>query len=155
MKKLLITLLILSFTYTSNSQDVYKKIFSNAEKIVNDPNSNPTLLDVCNFEVMALKYLKQQAFKSHEEVEVSFLDNQAYYMTQYINSFFKTLSSLREQPKEQKKMIISYMKTSCSNPLFNDNDTETTECFVTDSTSFIRFSLNTDWEKAYNVISSK
>ncbi|MBR6286249.1 MAG: hypothetical protein IKR18_04565 [Bacteroidaceae bacterium] len=152
MKKLLITALMLTFAFSSNSQDVFKRIFNNAEKIVNDPNSNPTILDVCNFEVMALKYLKQQAFKSKAEVEVDFLDNQAYYMTQYINSFFKNLSSLREQPKEQKKMIITYMKTSCDNPLFDDNDTETTECFVTDSASFIRFSLNTDWENGISIV---
>ena len=150
MKKILITVCLLLSMWQANSQEVYKNIFKGAEKVLNDPNSNQFIVDVCNFEVMALKYLKTQAFKQGDEVQTEFLDTQAEYMTKYINSFFSNLAQLREQPKEQKKMIYNYMKTSLRNPLFNDSDEETTECFVNDSTSYTRFSLNTNWEKAYH-----
>jgi len=152
MKKIFITALLLSATWQVNSQEIYKGIFSNAEKVVNNPKSNAFLVDVCNFEMMALKYMKQQAFKESQEVSTDFLDTQADYMTKFVNSFFKRMAELRESPSDQKKMIYKYMRTSLRTPLFNDSDEETTECFSSDSTSVIRFSLNTDWKKAYEQV---
>ena len=41
------------------------------------------------------------------------------------------------------------MDASKSNPLFDDEDTETTDSYILEGNQLTPFSLNTDWPRAY------
>ena len=48
-----------------------------------------------------------------------------------------------------------FMDASISNPMFDDNDEETTMSYVKDGNELTPFSLNTDWQKAYAAVKSQ
>jgi hypothetical protein len=52
-------------------------------------------------------------------------------------------------------VIACYRDASLNNPLFNDSDKETTFVYVNDKQTYTPFSLDTDWEKAYNQATAK
>ena len=52
--------------------------------------------------------------------------------------------------EKRKEVIACYRDASLNNPLFNDNDKERIYCYVNDTKTFTPFSLDTDWEKAYD-----
>ena len=54
--------------------------------------------------------------------------------------------------EKRKEVIACYRDASLNNPLFNDNDKERTYCYVNDTKTFTPFSLDTDWEKAYDLM---
>ena len=53
------------------------------------------------------------------------------------------------------EVIACYRDASLNNPLFNDSDKETTYVYVNDKQTYTPFSLDTDWEKAYDQATEK
>jgi hypothetical protein len=53
------------------------------------------------------------------------------------------------------QVIEIYRDASLKNPLFNDAGKETANCYVNDKATFTPFSLDTNWEKAYEIATQK
>lgn len=158
MKKFAIVMaLLLSFSLSAGAQDIFKAILSDARKVVNDPGSNAVLKRIAQFKVSDLGYIRDKAFEKSENVPVKFLDDQAYYMNQFVNSFIKdVLVNTSLSKAEKKKRIILFMDASCSNPLYKDTDTDLVNAYVNDSKNqFTPFCLDTDWPKAFAAVQSK
>lgn len=158
MKKIIVALcLLFSLGLEMNAQDVFKMYLKDAKEVVNNPKSNPILAKIAQFKCSALEYISEQSFKDKEEVEASFLDNQAYYLNEFINSFIKDVlvnSSLSS--KEKKGGILLYMDASISNPLFKDDDKELVNAYIDDSKNqYTPFCLDTDWIKACAAVKSQ
>ncbi len=84
------------------------------------------------------------------EVTDQFLNTQAYYMSEFITLFFHEILKSKKQDSEKKKAkIMLFMDASKSNPLFDDEDTETTDSYILEGNQLTPFSLNTDWPRAY------
>lgn len=158
MKKFAIVMaLLLSFSLSAGAQDIFKAILSDSRKVVNDPGSNAVLKRIAQFKVSDLGYIRDKAFEKSENVPVKFLDDQAYYMNQFVNSFIKdVLVNTSLSKAEKKKRIILFMDASCSNPLYKDTDTDLVNAYVNDSKNqFTPFCLDTDWPKAFAAVQSK
>lgn len=158
MKKFAILMaLLMSISLSATAQDIYKAILSDAKKVVNDPGSNAILKKIAQFKVSDLGYIRDKAFEKSDNVTVKFLDDQAYYMNQFINTFIKdVLINTSLSKAEKKKRILLFMDASCSNPLYRDTDTDLVNAYVNDSKNqFTPFCLDTDWPKAFAAVQSK
>lgn len=121
-----------------------------ATRIVNNPTSNYTVTRVAQFKRTALLYMRSMVVKMAPNTPVSFLDTQAYYLNEFTTAFFSTIIKL--QGNKRKEAIDIFIKASASNPKWNDPDKETAEAFISTG-ELTPFSLDTDWEKAYNQVS--
>lgn len=142
--------LLLLGTTKCAAQDVYNLVLENATRIVNSPTSGYTQTQIAQFKRTALVYLKSKAFEKCDTVTTSFLDTQAYYLSEFVTLFFdEILKSKKLSESKRRERIYLFMDASVSNPLFDDPDEETTMAFTKDSGEITPFSINTDWEKAY------
>ena len=131
------------------AQDVYNYVLETAEKVVNNPLSTYTNIKISQFKYTSLKYIKRKALEKNKEVSNQFLDVQAYNMSEFLSLFFKeAISKPNLSPERKKELIFMFMDASCSNPLFEDEDIETTQSYISEGNELTPFSLDTDWEKA-------
>lgn len=154
MKKYIILLLLSSLVGAMNqvsAQEVYNYVLQSSSRIVDDPTSSFTHTRIAQFKKTALVYLKSKATETMPEVTDSFLNEQAYHLSEFIAFFIEeVVGETQRSKRDRKKTIINFINASLMNPLFNDDDTETTECYFRDNDELTPFSLNTDWVKAYN-----
>ena len=158
MKKIVLILMTaLAFSMNVQAQKIFNEIFSEAKRVMNDPNSNKTLVRLAYFKYNTLQYIHDKAIMSDKEVTTKFLDDQAYYMSQFINSLIRDAVLNPALTKSEKKdRIILFMDASCSNPIFKDKDRELVDAYVRDSKNQLTpFCLDTDWPKAYAAVMSK
>lgn len=133
------------------AQEVYNLVLANATRIVNSPTSGFAQAQIAQFKRTALVYLKRKAFEQCDTVPSTFLDTQAYYLSEFVTLYFNEIvKSKKLSDAKRKERIVLFMDASASNPLFKDPDQETTMAFVLDSDSLTPFCLNTNWEKAYS-----
>ncbi len=157
MKKLIILVAIATFMASSASaQDVFNKVVSNAKLVIEDPKADPFILSVSQFKYTAMQYLCTTAIKRNGgSVEADFLDQQAYSFNHFIISYFSELAKAqKESDSAQKDIMKKYWRASAENPLFNDEDKETTEAFMNAADCITPFSIDTDWQKADAAIST-
>ena len=127
------------------SQEVYDLVLANATRAVNSPTSS-----------YALIYLKRKAFEQVKEVPASFLDTQAYYLSEFVTLFFNEILKIKHLDEaKRKERIMFFMEASLSNPLYNDPDEETTMSFITNGGEITPFCINTNWQKAYEAAKSQ
>ena len=158
MKKLiLVTLLGLTSFCTITAQDVFNQVVKNAKTVLDDPKADDFMISVSQFKYTALQYLCNTAMKLNGgSVEGNFLDIQAYSLNHFIISYFSELAKAQNASNStQKDIMKKYWRASTENPLFEDQDKETTDVFMDDPDCITPFSLNTDWEKADNAITEK
>ncbi len=145
-------LLFTFFTLTtaSYSQEVYNLVLESATKVVNSPTSGFAQTQIAQFKRTALIYMKNKAFERTDSVPASFLNTQAYYMSEFLTLFFNViLKDKKSEDSIRKERIMIFMNASVMNPLYNDEDKETTMAFANDGGELTPFSLDTDWQKAY------
>lgn len=146
----LILLFLLSCGTTAKTQEVYNYVLNNAIRTVQSPTSGFTQTRIAQFKQTALTYLRKKATETMPEVTDQFLNTQAYYMSEFITLFFDEILKSKKQDSEKKKAkIMLFMDASKSNPLFDDEDTETTDSYILEGNQLTPFSLNTDWPRAY------
>lgn len=149
-KKILSLLFLLLSASALQAQEVYNFVLESAQRIINNPASGDTQVSIAQFKNTALVYLKNQAFAQQKEVSEDFLNTQAYYMSEFVALFFSEVVEVQKKGKQvMENTILLFIEASLTHPLFPDTDEETTLCYVNDPASLTRFSLNTDWEKAY------
>lgn len=157
MKKIiaLIALIAVGITQIS-AQDLYKKVYESAIDVVNNSQSSDEQVQINQFKVTALNYIARQVKKSGTERDSYFYDSQAVNMASFITDFETNVMKARTISTAKRLQVIEiYRSASLSNPLFNDADKETVYCYVNDKATFTPFSLDTDWEKAYEVATIK
>lgn len=136
--------------HTAKAQEVYNYVMQSTTRIVNSPTSNFTQTQIAQFKRTALVYLKEKAFEQRDTVTTQLLDTQAYYLSEFVTLFFEEIvKAKRLSDGERKERIMHFMEASLSNPMFQDDDEETTMAFIHDGGEITPFCLNTDWQKAY------
>ena len=135
MKQIFITALIAAVSYTAASaQSLYKKVFDNA----------------------TLNYISNQVKKRKLEKNSYFYDSQAVNLASFITDFETAIIKARAISTEKRLEVLAcYRDASLQNPLFGDDDKETTYVYVNDKQTYTPFSLDTDWEKAYDQATEK
>ncbi len=156
MKKFIVlSFLFLMLSVPVAGQDIYNTLLDDAKKAAGNPKNDPTLRKIAQFKRVGLEYIKEKAFKSDREVTVKFLDDQAYYMNQFVCSFIRdVLVNTALGKSDRKKRIMLFIDASGSNPLFRDPDREVADAYVTAEGQLTPFSLDTDWVKAYAAVQS-
>ncbi len=151
MKKILLFLVMLtSFSTSMNAQEVFNSIKSKASEVVNDPLANPIVKKISQFKLDALDYMVIKMKEQMPDSTVTFLDKEALAMNNFITLYTQSILDNRSQPGAyQVKIIKLFMDASYSNPLFKDSDTELVLVYYNNGESLTRFSLDTDWRRAY------
>ena len=130
-------------TTNAEAQDVYNLVLGSATRIINNPTSNFTNVQIAQFKRTALTYMKSKALEISDTIPSALLDTQAYYMSEFITLFIDDIvKSKRLSDDKRKQRILMFT-------LFNDPDKDTTMSFMTDGNELTPFSLDTDWHKAY------
>lgn len=155
MKKILLVLMLF-VGMTVQAQEVFNELRQKNKTVVENPQSSAIARGISQFKLDALNYL---AIKMQEEMpdsSVYFLDNQAISMNEYVTYYIQKLVQYNEMPKAlQEEMTKMFMEASRNNPLFKDKDKEMVLSYYNNGESLIRFSLDTDWEKALAYIKKK
>lgn len=156
MKKLLLSMFVLAQSImvaqaqTEQNQSLFETVHKYATAIVNDPKSSEEQIQTNQFKVTALNYITTQVMKRGLKKDEYFFDSQAVNMQSFVSEFLMNLDKARAISAAKRMEVIKvYRDASLKNPLFNDTDRERTYCYVNDKQTFTPFSLDTDWEKAY------
>ena len=151
MKKLFSVMLIaLMGVAPMKGQEVFNQVVSNAKLVLEDPRADQFLISISQFKYTALQYLCNTAIRENGgSVEADFLDAQAYSLNHFVISYFSELAKAQKQSNTAQKDIMKrYWKACANNPLFKNQDKETTDAFINDPGCITPFSINTDWTKA-------
>ncbi len=153
MKKTLTLVCLLTLGIGNMSaQQLFKQVYDNAIEVVNDAKSSDEQVQINQFKVTALNYITSQVTKKGLEKDSYFYDSQAVNLVSFITDFESNVMKARAISTAKRLQVIEiYRNASLSNPLFKDSDKEKTQCYINDKTTFTPFSLDTDWEKAYEV----
>ena len=90
MKKLItLCLLACSLALSASAQDIYNTMLADARNTADNTGNNLVVRRIAKFKCAALEYVKEKAFLTDQDVTIRFLDDQAYYMNEFLNSFFK------------------------------------------------------------------
>lgn len=157
MKKIILTIVLAVIGMTTmNAQSLYKKVHDNATAVVNNAASNEQQIQINQFKVTVLNYIMTQTKKRNLQKNDYFFDSQAVNLATFITDFETNVIKARAISTEKRLEVLGcYRDASLQNPLFNDTDKEATLCYVNDKQTYTPFSLDTDWEKAYEQATAK
>lgn len=156
MKKLLIMTCLAFGSMSGQAQEVFNRLYESASAVIADPEASESKTKLNHFYITALNYIKGTAAERTEAVTTTFLDTQAYYLSEFVGSFFKNLSLSHQVSAEcQHRVVMAYINASLENPLFHDKDTEKVNAFVYEKGCLTPFCLDTNWEEAYHIASEK
>lgn len=152
MKKLMVVVCLAAMSAVPvSAQSLFETVYKSAVAKVNDANSSSETIDVNQFEVTALNYLQTQVQKRALQKDGYFFDSQAVNLKSFVDDFLFYLNKARAVSADKRKAVINcYREASLQNPLFGDTNKERTYCYVNDTKTFTPFSLDTNWEKAYD-----
>lgn len=156
MKKILV-FLVLIFVSLGNcyAQQYFQMIRNTANKVVNNPNSSQEMVDINQFEITVLNYIGAQVAKRGVDMPPLFYDIQAVSLKLFVDDFlYNLLEAKKISSAKRKEVMDCFQKASSLNPLFKDTDKRTTNVYMT-TNSLTPFSLDTDWEKAYDYVSQR
>lgn len=152
----MIGLALLSCTTSVKAQSLFDTVYKSAIEKVNDTKSTQETIEINQFEVTALNYLQTQVKKRALKKDPYFYDSQAVNLKSFVDDFLFYLNKTRSMSQAKKAAVIAcYREASLSNPLFNDTNKERIYCYVNDTKTYTPFSLDTDWDKAYNQATAK
>ena len=157
MKKLVSFLLFTLLATTANAQAVFEEIKQMAQKQVSDPHTSTVVKEINRFKVDALNYMGMKMKEEMPDSSAAYLDNQAYALYTFVNLYTKTLKLHSSEPqKDQLANLRMFIEASTNCPLFADkNDLDYVMSYVKNPDSPIRFSLDTNWIRAYLVVYEK
>ena len=156
MKKFFFTIILLVATICqANAQSLYKTVYENAIGIVNKASSTQEQVDINQFEVTVLNYIQAQVTKRGLKKDGYFYDSQAVNMKSFVDDFRYYVNKARQVSAAKRLEVFAcYRDASLQNPLFNDTDKDRALVYVNDKKTYTPFSLDTDWEKAYEQASA-
>lgn len=144
--------IILGLANIAAAQNIYDEVKSNAQTAVQTSN-NELVKQINQFKLDALDYLLIKMREQTPDSTTAFLDKQAYALNGFIAFYIQQIVSMSNMPEAQKvKTVQLFMDASLSNPLFNDTDKELTQGYFANPNSITRFSLDTDWRRAFAAV---
>lgn len=150
MSRLIVLLLLCLISADVPAQDVYNFMLERATTTLNSPTASFTQIRIAQFKRTALTYLNRKAHETRPAVTVDFLNTQAYYLSEFLTLYLNEIIRDRKDSEALREAKIDlFMKCSREHPLFYDPDEETTLAFVKEGTELTPFSLDTDWEEAF------
>lgn len=157
MKTLFICILLSCFSCMSiNAQEVYNSIHSKAKEVVDNPASEGIVKQLNQFKLDALDYLFIKMREEMPDSTTAFLDKEAFALNNFMNLYTRMILEQRNEPKVFTVEIIKiFMDASYSNPLFDDSDKDLVLSYYNNGDSMTRFSLDTDWRRAFIAASFK
>ena len=158
MNRIILTIMMVaaSSSLTLSAQTLYKKVFDNATAVVNNAASNDQQIQINQYKITVLNYISNQVKKRGLTKDSYLYDSQAVNLASFITDFETYVIKARAISTEKRLEVIAcYRDASLNNPLFNDTDKETTYVYVNDKQTYTPFSLDTDWEKAYDQATEK
>lgn len=155
MKKILFTVLLLSFTaLTVSAQDVYNEILRLSKNVAKDKQKDLEARKIATFKVDELQYMAMKTRELMPDSSVRVLDVQAYAMYEFVNLFVKRLSEAKK--KSEKEIVRTrFTNASLNNSRFNDMDKDLVWSYYNNPNYLTSFSLDTDWVKALAEVRSK
>ncbi len=152
MKKIILCGLIGLMTVSmAHAQSLYNTVRETATKVVNNPGSKSDEVEIAQFEIKALNYISAQATKRGLSQNEYFFDSQAVNMKSFVDDCrFYAQKAGKISAAKKKQVVDCFKKASMDNPLFNDPDKQTTQAYIRNTQTETPFSLDTDWEKAYD-----
>lgn len=152
MRKVLLTLLVLMASVTGmQAQSLYKTVYDRATAVVNNPASSDEEIQINQFKVTALNYLSMMVQKRGLKKDSYFYDSQAVNLQSFVTDFQVNLEKGRKISPAKRLEILKIYTDACKfNPMFHDTDKERVNAYVNDKTTLTPFTLDTDWEKAYD-----
>ena len=133
------------------AQSLYKTVRDTATKVVNNPNSRQDEIDIAQFEITVLNYIAAQVSKRGIQKTGYFYDSQAVNMKSFVDDCrLYALKANKISASKKKQVMECFRQASLDNPLFNDSDKKYVHSYVKDAKTETPFSLDTDWEKAYD-----
>lgn len=151
MKKTIFTVLFAACCMTQmQAQELFHKVYDVSIGVVNNPNSNDEQIQINQFKVTVLNYITAQVQQRGLQKDGYFYDSQAVNLHSFILDFLDNVTKGRSISQAKRLAVIKcYQEASLQNPLFNDKNRERTHCYINDTKTLTPFSLDTDWEKAY------
>lgn len=156
----IVVAILLGFSLQTKAQDVANEIKKISKSIADDQNKDLQSRRIAYFKVNAIDYLKMKMrdgmmndsknTKLYND-NIKMINEQSYAMYEYINLFIKKLAEAK-QPEAKDAVMNSFKTTSISNPLFNDTDLELVQSYVNNEDYLTRFSLDTNWVKALEIM---
>lgn len=144
--------IILGLANIAAAQSIYDEVKSNAQTAV-QTSSNELVKQINQFKLDALDYLLIKMREQTPDSTTAFLDKQAYALNGFVAFYIQQIVSMSNMPEAQKvKTVQLFMDASLSNPLFNDTDKELTQGYFVNPNSITRFSLDTDWRRAFAAV---
>jgi len=149
MKKLIIPTMVLAMLASeAKGQTLYQAVYDKAKSTVDNPAATEAEKQASLFKIKALDYLKQQGNIDGQKRDSYFFDSQAVNLTSFIEDFLtNTQTAAKASKAKEQEMIRCYTNAASKNPLF-PIEIENEKALPTES--LIPFSVNTDWEKAYD-----
>lgn len=155
MKNFLLVLMLF-IGMNAQAQEVYNELRTKNKQLVENPQTHGLVRSISQFKVDALNYLAIKMQEDMPDSTVYFLDRQALAMDNFVQFYIKKLVEYNEMPQSlQTEMTKMFMETSKNTPLFKDKDKELSLSYYNNGECLTRFSLDTDWEKAYEIIQKK
>lgn len=155
MKKFLIFIMFL-IGMNVQAQEVFNELRQKNKAITENPQSSGLVRSISQFKLDALNYLVIKMQEEMPDSSAYFLDSQAIAMNEYVTFYIQKLVQYNEMPKAlQEDMTKMFMETTKGNPLFKDKDKEMVLSYYNNGECLIRFSLDTNWEKALVTIKKK
>ncbi len=155
MKKILI-ILMLFIGMNVQAQEVFNELRQKNKAIVENPQTNGLVRSISQFKLDALNYIIIKMQEEMPDSSAYYLDSQAIAMNEYVTFYIQKLVQYNEMPTAlQEEMTKMFMETSKNHPLFKDKDKEMVLNYYNNGECLTRFSLDTDWEKALQVIKKK
>lgn len=147
--KTLFTALLIAVSVTCSAQSLFQTVMTQATAIVNNPNASDDQQNIAQFKVTALNYISMMVTKRGLDKDTYFYDSQAVNLASFVTDYLLSLEKANS-PAVRQAILKCYQQASIENPLFKDTNKEKVNCYVADKTTRTPFSLDTDWEKAYD-----
>lgn len=155
MRKTLLTALLLLGALTHVcGQEVYDEGMKMAKEAADDESSPLEARKIATFKYDAIQYLGVMSSKFMPDSSAVMLDRQTLALFNYVNLFSKHYAHADKKDKET--VIQLFSAVSLRNPRFKkkDEDQEWALAYISTDGFITKFSLNTDWEKAYEDVLS-
>lgn len=157
MKKILFTLtLVLASSVNAFAQNLYKTVLDRATEVVNNPASAKSAISISQFKIEVLNYITSEMKKQGIQKDSYFYDSQAVNLESFLSDYQENLAKAKNisgaKASELKKI---YKEATLNNPLFNDSNKEQVNAHLNNAASETPFSIDTDWENAYDEATRK
>lgn len=156
MRRTLFLLLLAAFSCAAGAQELFDRVLSGANRVLSSPGYGFVQTHLASFQRAALLYMRERTDTLPAADASRLLDVQAYFLSEFSTRFLHDVFLEKKLSHEQRKAVYRrFVKAAMAHPLFCDPDTVTTRAFSNDRKTPVRFSLDTDWEKAFREIVGK